>query len=413
VARVFISYRRNETKWAAGRLYDRLAEVIGGDNLFFDVSNIEPGEDFVARITEMVGRCDVLLAVIGPGWLSTVDSSGGRRLDRPNDLVRIEVRAALERNIRVIPMLVDGASMPDESQLPRDISALARRNAHDVSFKHFHVDLDSFIRVLQRILAGPTAGPSPPRPIGTPTARRARPAPELREMPFSLSLETFGGVATPLIARGTPLPAEASQNFSTAADNQGSVEMKLFAGERLTSKDNVAVGKFLLGEIPAAARGTPQIKIKTTVDTSLILTVTAEDLGSRRKEILDAVDLTRIRLPPGVKRAELEAFKVKSSPRDSPLDVTGDFPNIFRALFGKKRKPVAASAHPYREIALTAAEAARGTKREITLPDGSRVTLSVPPGVQSGTLLRLRGKGPSARKGGSPGDLLIRLRVAL
>ena len=88
MARVFISYRRSESKWAAGRLYDRLAEVIGRDNLFFDVSNIEPGEDFVSRIREIVGRCDVLLAVIGPNWATVQDGSGRPRLHNGRDLVR-------------------------------------------------------------------------------------------------------------------------------------------------------------------------------------------------------------------------------------------------------------------------------------------------------------------------------------
>src|SRR5215471_10809896 len=140
MARVFISYRRRDSQWVAGRLYDRLAEVIGRDHLFFDVSDIEPGEDFVSRIREIVGRCDVLLAVIGPNWATITDDVGRRRLDNSGDLIRIEIAAALERNIRVIPILVDGASMPEEHQLPSELAPLARRNAHDVSFARFHTD---------------------------------------------------------------------------------------------------------------------------------------------------------------------------------------------------------------------------------------------------------------------------------
>lgn len=124
MARVFISYRRNDSRWAAGRLYDRLAEVLGRENVFFDVSDIEPGEDFVAKIGEIVGRCDILLAVIGPTWISILGPKGQRRLDDPTDLIRVEVSAALKRNIRVIPLLVDGAEMPEERMLPADIAAL-------------------------------------------------------------------------------------------------------------------------------------------------------------------------------------------------------------------------------------------------------------------------------------------------
>ena len=106
MARVFISYRRSESRWAAGRLYDRLAEVIGREHLFFDVSDIEPGEDFVQRIREIVGVCDVLIAVIGPTWSAVQDGSGKPRLMNPRDLVRIEIASALQRNIRVIPILI-------------------------------------------------------------------------------------------------------------------------------------------------------------------------------------------------------------------------------------------------------------------------------------------------------------------
>src|SRR6185295_13825824 len=195
MARVFISYRRSDSKWMAGRLYDRLSEVLGRDNLFFDISNIEPGEDFVARIGEIVGSCDVLLAVIGPGWVDVRDRAGRRRLENARDLVRTEIHAALQRNIRVIPLLVDGASMPEESEVPEDLAPLLRRNAHDVSFAKFHTDLDSFIRVLQRILAVPepasrTVSPTPPPSVAARTAE-----PVATTLPFSISLETAGGVA--------------------------------------------------------------------------------------------------------------------------------------------------------------------------------------------------------------------------
>jgi hypothetical protein len=224
MARVFISYRRHETRWVAGRLYDRLAEVFGRRDLFLDVSDIEPGEDFVTRITNIVGGCDVLIAVIGPTWATMRDGAGRRRLDNPLDLVRLEIAAALARNVRVIPMLVDGAVMPEAEELPADLAPLARRNAHEVSFNRFHTDLDSFLRVLQRILGGSGAAPSvasnaaETRPAAFSSRLEPR-APAATAMPFTLVLETLGGVATPLISKGTPLPAEATELFSTAEDN--------------------------------------------------------------------------------------------------------------------------------------------------------------------------------------------------
>jgi hypothetical protein len=100
---VFISYRRQETSGMAGRIYDRLVDRFGDDRVFMDVDTIELGDDFVEVITRAVGSCDVLLAVVGPHWLTATDRDGRRRLDDPRDIVRLEIAAALERDIRVIP----------------------------------------------------------------------------------------------------------------------------------------------------------------------------------------------------------------------------------------------------------------------------------------------------------------------
>ncbi len=111
---IFISYRRDDAKHAAGRLVDRLGQTFAKDQLFLDIDNIEPGLDFVKVLSEQVQACDVLQAVIGPGWLDSRDAGGSRRLDNARDFVRIEIEAALARDIRVIPVLVDGAQMPGE-----------------------------------------------------------------------------------------------------------------------------------------------------------------------------------------------------------------------------------------------------------------------------------------------------------
>ena len=101
--RVFISYRRQESSGLAGRLYDRLAARLGDDQVFIDVDTIAPGLDFAEIIAEAVSTCEVLLAIIGPRWLTATDEDGRRRLDDPDDIVRLETAAALERNIRVCP----------------------------------------------------------------------------------------------------------------------------------------------------------------------------------------------------------------------------------------------------------------------------------------------------------------------
>src|SRR4029450_6027568 len=123
-ARVFISYRRQETAWPARQLYDVLVAELGADRIFKDVDNIEPGDDFVERIQSAVGSCEVLLALIGPQWLTVTDANGGRRIADTQDFVRIEVETALNRDdVRVIPILVDNAKMPSPQELP---SGLAR-----------------------------------------------------------------------------------------------------------------------------------------------------------------------------------------------------------------------------------------------------------------------------------------------
>jgi len=116
--RIFVSYRRNDSAYPTGWLTDRLVEHYGQNQVFTDVDSIDLGDNFVKKITAAVSSCDVLLAVIGPKWLTVNDENGRRRLDDPNDYVRIEIEAALRRQILVVPILVDGATMPRVSDLP-------------------------------------------------------------------------------------------------------------------------------------------------------------------------------------------------------------------------------------------------------------------------------------------------------
>jgi hypothetical protein len=154
MARIFISYRRDDSGGWAGRLYDRLSQQFGRENVFMDINTIEAGLDFVEVIEQAVGSCDVLIALIGKQWLTITDDAGLRRLDYPEDFVRLEIAAALARNIRVIPALVQGASMPRSTDLPDVLKLLARRNAIDISETRFHSDVDRLIAVLDNILKG-------------------------------------------------------------------------------------------------------------------------------------------------------------------------------------------------------------------------------------------------------------------
>lgn len=144
-SKIFISYRRSESAAYAGRLSDQLRTHFGTQVIFIDIESIEPGRDFVEAIDDAVGSCKILLVVIGRQWL-TCANQHGRRLDDPKDFVRLEIAAALKRNIRVIPVLVQGAAMPREEDLPGDIAPLARRNAWEVSDIRWHQDVGELIK---------------------------------------------------------------------------------------------------------------------------------------------------------------------------------------------------------------------------------------------------------------------------
>ncbi len=161
--RIFISYRRQETAYPAGWLYDRLAAQFGEDQIFKDVDSIELGDDFVEVITASVAACDVLLALIGDQWLTIIGEDGQPRMDNPHDFVRLEVEAALARGVRIIPVLVDGAEMPSPEQLPPSLAPLSHRQALELSPARFHYDTSRLLDVLDRILTGEE---SPSHPDG-------------------------------------------------------------------------------------------------------------------------------------------------------------------------------------------------------------------------------------------------------
>jgi hypothetical protein len=143
--KIFINYRRDDSIGMAGRLHDRLAQTFGRNNLFMDVDHVPVGIDFVAHLNNQVAACDILLVVIGPSWLSAKDESGARRLDNPEDFVAIEIAAALARDIRVIPVLVDGARMPKAIELPDTLKPLVRRQAAEMRHAHFGNDAAALI----------------------------------------------------------------------------------------------------------------------------------------------------------------------------------------------------------------------------------------------------------------------------
>lgn len=145
---VFICYRREDSAGFARLIYDRLTHKLGQESVFFDVDNIPVGLDFVDILSDRVGKCEALIAVIGRSWASGVDDNNRRRLDDPNDFVRIEIEAALARKIRVIPVLVDGAAMPRPDDLPDSLKKLTRRQGIEISHSRFDSDVERLTRAL-------------------------------------------------------------------------------------------------------------------------------------------------------------------------------------------------------------------------------------------------------------------------
>jgi hypothetical protein len=157
--KIFISYRRDDSAAHAGRLFDRLENHFGQGQVFMDVDNIKPGLDFIQVVEQAVGVCDGLIAVIGREWLNASDpaGTGARRIDDPADLVRLEIASALEREITVIPVLVQGARMPRRADLPENLKGLANRNALEVSDGRFRTDITPLIEVLGTLTSQPVA----------------------------------------------------------------------------------------------------------------------------------------------------------------------------------------------------------------------------------------------------------------
>ena len=142
--RVFICYRRGDTAAAAGRIYDRLWRLLSKPNVFFDVSTIAGGENFETKIASEIKRSDAVLIFVGQKWMHP-NSDGQPRLWDSKDYVRAEVRASLAQAALVLPILVDGATMPKPELLPEDIQAIAAHNALSLRHESFDDDTEAIV----------------------------------------------------------------------------------------------------------------------------------------------------------------------------------------------------------------------------------------------------------------------------
>src|SRR5687767_14336775 len=148
---IFISYRVSDTAGETGRLVDSLKQHFYEEQIFMDIDKIEPGVDFTKVISHSLEACDVMLVVIGPNWLGR-NSDGSTRMSKANDWVRLEVATALKRDIRVVPLLTDNATLPDEVDLPEDLHPLLTRQSFELSNKRWKYDTGQLIEFLKQVV---------------------------------------------------------------------------------------------------------------------------------------------------------------------------------------------------------------------------------------------------------------------
>jgi len=132
-------------------------------------------------------------------------------------------------------------------------------------------------------------------------------------LPLTLGIETLGGVSTPMITKNTTIPTSSSQIFSTAVDNQPSVEINVLQGERAMAADNRSLGRFILDNIPPAPRGVPQIEVKFDIDANGILTVTATDKATNKSQSI------KVEGSIGISDEEIERMK-----KDAEINAAAD-----------------------------------------------------------------------------------------
>lgn len=151
---IFLSYRRQDSADVNGRIYEYLTKEFGQGSIFRDLDSIPIGVDFREELNRAITRCQIFITIIGPQWLNIADANGKPRLQNPDDIVRVEIESALERNILVIPILVSGTTMPTAEALPESLTQLAYQNGRPVRpDPDFHGDMARIVDGLKQYLS--------------------------------------------------------------------------------------------------------------------------------------------------------------------------------------------------------------------------------------------------------------------
>jgi formylglycine-generating enzyme required for sulfatase activity len=233
---IFLNYRRQDSQSEARAIYERLRAEFGPTNVFIDVDGLDFGVDFAESIERQLQNCQVLLALIGEGWLDAVDERGRRRLDDENDFVRIELRAALARNIRVVPVLLNGVPLPRTIDLPEDLRPLLRRQVLELDFRRFDGEMGRLISSLRRVVGDaqmPPAAPLAEAPSEPPQTPQLAPPPAPQPAPVKPPRSRTRAPAPPPDASPAITPKEPA--WSVALGKIGSaIGVLAFVGYQLT-----------------------------------------------------------------------------------------------------------------------------------------------------------------------------------
>jgi hypothetical protein len=154
---IFISYRHSDAQPSAGRLADDLRDYFGPEQIYRDIDSTRSGQDFMRQIQEALEGSRAVIVVLGPQWLSSRYPDGRRRLDDPEDPLRLEVEQSLARGIAVVPVLIDNATVPPAGELPTSLRTLVQLDAHRMSDEHWAYDFGRLVETLERHGVVPSA----------------------------------------------------------------------------------------------------------------------------------------------------------------------------------------------------------------------------------------------------------------
>jgi TIR domain len=256
MGKIFVNYRRDDSAPHALSIAQYLERTFGARNVFIDIDRLRAGQNFHDVLQQRLALCDVMLAIIGPSWRDARAEDQSRRLDDPEDWVRLEISKALANNVTVIPILVGGATLPKPADLPVDLRPLVQRQAFRVTTNSFRTDMAGLEHDLRAIVGVhrrwlvPAAAvacfalivigavyaflpfqglqPLPPAPV--------KPAPTDRSLPASPAPNTFT-----IHVDFSPANQAGPPNYTVAADSflRGTKEVSVSVSARRPSESRI------------------------------------------------------------------------------------------------------------------------------------------------------------------------------